>query len=185
MLQDSDLLIRLNQGDADALRLIYEEYVDDLVVVAMSLLGDVHAAEDCLQDVFTRLAQHAGGVRIRRNLKGFLVCSVANGARDHLRRRARQSVELIEEQDCRTSAEDDPVTRLIEAERSARFFKAVSRLPYEQREAFVLHLRGGMKFREIAAILDISTNTAKSRYRYAVEKIRTLVGNEIENDEQG
>jgi len=45
-------------------------------------------------------------------------------------------------------------------------------LPDHQRQIIMLHLRGEMKFREIAVSLGISANTAKSRYRYGIEKLR-------------
>jgi RNA polymerase sigma-70 factor (ECF subfamily) len=181
MSQDRYLLRRLEEGDADALRQIYEKYVDDLVVVAASLLGDVHEAEDCLQAVLTRFAEAAGHIRIRRNLKGYLVSSVANRARDHLRKRKRQPSSLIEELDCRTTPEN-PVSQLIEAEESARLVEAISELPYEQREVFVLHVQGEMSFRQIAGLVGVSVNTAKSRYRYAIEKIRALLHKETEHE---
>ena len=55
--EDKHLLKLLRQGDSSALRRLYEKYRTDLFTVALSLIHDVHAAEDCLQDVFVRLAQ--------------------------------------------------------------------------------------------------------------------------------
>ena len=57
---------------------------------------------------------------------------------------------------------------------------ALSRLPYEQREAISLHLQGGMKFKAIAELLDVSVNTAQSRYRYGLDKLRSILNNEAE-----
>lgn len=51
----------------------------------------------------------------------------------------------------------------------------LEKLPLEQREIIALHLQGGMKFREIAAMLDTSIYTAQSRYRYGIEKLRQLL----------
>jgi RNA polymerase sigma-70 factor (ECF subfamily) len=181
MSHDGHLLKRLNRGDFDALERIYEKYVDHLVVVAMSLLGDVHEAEDCLHDVFKRLAQAAGQNRIRQNLRAYLATSVANSARDRLRRKAARPLALTGEPEAQM-ASANPVVELIEAERSERLFRAISQLPYEQRETFLLHVQGEMKFRQIAGIVGVSVNTVKSRYRYAIEKIRTLLRKEIENE---
>jgi RNA polymerase sigma-70 factor (ECF subfamily) len=52
---------------------------------------------------------------------------------------------------------------------------ALARLPEEQRAVLVLKTWGGLTFPQIAAALEIPANTAASRYRYAVEKLRELL----------
>ncbi len=174
MLEDRVLLKRLRAADSDALQLIYEKYADDLLAVAASLLSDIHAAEDCLGDVFVRLVGDAGSLKIRYNLKGYLICCVANRARDYLRQQARKP-------DCQPATsgnpakKDNPVARLIEDEQAAALFDALAQLPYQQREVFVLHVQGGLNFPRIARLLDVSVNTVRSRYRYAIEKLRSLL----------
>ena len=59
----------------------------------------------------------------------------------------------------------------------------MAKLTYEQREVIMLHLRGGMKFREIASLQGVSINTAKSRYRYGLGKLRTLLTDEEKKNE--
>jgi RNA polymerase sigma-70 factor (ECF subfamily) len=53
--------------------------------------------------------------------------------------------------------------------------RALEVLPAEQREVIALHLQGDMKFRQIAAMLDLSINTVQSRYRYGMERLLRLV----------
>ena len=174
MSEDRHLLKRLRCGDPNALRGVYEKYSDDLLAVAASLLSDVHAAEDCLHDVFVSFAGSVNGLEIRRNLKGYLISCVANRARDQLRKRLR-------EQDCQLNevghlaTVTNAVTPLINSEQSARIFVALGKLPYEQREVFVLHVQGGMKFREVAGLLNVSIGTVQSRYRYAIKRLRRLL----------
>ncbi len=88
--QDELLLNRMRCGDRDALRQIYEKYRDDLFTVAVSLLQDVHTAEDCLQDIFVSLVDSADSFNVRRNLKSYLISCVANRARDGMRKKAIQ-----------------------------------------------------------------------------------------------
>jgi len=78
MFEDQRLLSRLRAGDKDALRRIYEKYIDDLLKVAISLLSDTQSAEDCLHDVFVDFAGVADGSMIQRNLKSYLISCVAN-----------------------------------------------------------------------------------------------------------
>jgi len=174
MSEDWRLLKRLRCGDRDALRRIYEKYRTDLFTVAASLLHNLHASEDCLQDVFVNLADAAGSSNIRRNLKGYMISCVANLARDQLRKKPAV-LNYPEAADCPAAA-SDPVQEAIGREESVRIFEALAELPYEQREAFVLHVQGGMKFRQIAGLQDVSIKTAHSRYRYAIKKLQTLLG---------
>jgi len=103
MSEDKHLLKLLRHGDSRALRLLYEKYRTDLFTVALSLIHDVHTDEDCLQDVFVRLAEGAADMEIRRNLKGYLISSVANRARDRLRSKTKLS-DRIENFGCSASA---------------------------------------------------------------------------------
>ena len=178
MLEDQRFLRRLRGGDKDALRRIYEKYIDDLLRVAVSLLlSDIQTAEDCLHDVFVDLAGAACGLTIHSNLKSYLVSCVANRARDHLRTRTRQSKGQAKHL-CPQPISRNPVKQLVDAEESARVFDALAELPYQQREVFVLHVQGELKFREIATQLGVSINSVQSRYRYAIEKLRAILDEE-------
>ena len=107
MFEDKRLLSELRAGDKDALRRIYEKYIDDMLRVAVSLLSDIQAAEDCLHDVFVDFAGTVNGSMIHSNLKSYLISCVANRARDHLRSKARQS-NIQPEQLCSRSVLTSP-----------------------------------------------------------------------------
>lgn len=173
MSEDQHLLERLRHGDRSALSRLYEKYRTDLFSVAISLVQDVHTAEDCLQDVFVRLAEGAAGLQIRRNLKRYLVSCVANQAHDRLR---RKSALVGRPEVFSTSADSpNPAKALIDCEESGRVFGALAKLPYPQREVFVLRVQAGMKFREIAKLQDVSIKTVLSRYRYGIEKLQRFL----------
>jgi RNA polymerase sigma-70 factor (ECF subfamily) len=173
MSEDKHLLKLLRHGDSRALRRLYEKYRTDLFTVALSLIHDVQTAEDCLQDVFVRLAQGAADMEIHRNLKGYLISSVANRARDRLRQQTKLS-DRAENFGCSADV-TDPVKVLIDREQSAQLFNTLMRLPYDQREVFVLHVQASMKFKEIAELQSVSIKTVISRYRYGIEKLQALL----------
>ena len=181
MFEDKRLLNGLRAGDKEALRRIYEKYIDDLLRVAASLLSDIQSAEDCLHDFFVDFAGSVDGSMIHSNLKSYLISCVANRARDQLRKQIMQS-KSHKDQLCSQSISINPTKQLIESEESARVFAALAELPYQQREVFVLHIQGQMKFREIAGLLGLSINSVQSRYRYAIEKLRTILKEEIQNE---
>ncbi len=173
-MKDGRLVHRLCRGDVDALRQIYHRYKDDLLTVAMSLLGDPHAAEDCVHDVFVHFATAPADLQASRSLRGYLIRCVANRAKNLLKRRQLQPVPQTDGQHG-ADPRDCPACRLIVSERSMQVFAALAQLPAEQREVITLHLHGQMRFREIADQLNLSINTVQSRYRYGIEKLRNLL----------
>jgi RNA polymerase sigma factor (sigma-70 family) len=72
-----------------------------------------------------------------------------------------------------------PAQIAIERERDVLVEQAMAQLPYDQREIIALHLQAGMKFREIAISLNVSINTAQSRYRYGLQKLRSLLDGKV------
>jgi RNA polymerase sigma-70 factor (ECF subfamily) len=172
MLEDRRLLKALQRGETAAWRRIYLKYKDDLLTVARSLVHDINTAEDCLQDVFVQLA--SDGSKIHSNLKGYLLSCIVHRARDHLRRRNAQTNCQVNSQTHRTS-NPNPANVLVENDEIERMTSALEKLPLEQREVVVLHLQSDMTFRQIATMLNMSINTAQSRYRYGMDKLRQLL----------
>ncbi len=181
MTEDRHLLKRLRCGDADALRMIYEKYKDDLLTVAVSLLSDVHTAQDCLQDVFVGFAANSKKLNAQRNLKGYLLSCIVNRARDQWRKNTAPPMQQLADSDYKSS-QAGPVKQLIDGQQRAIVFGALVKLPLEQREVVALRLQGDMTFRQIARLQGESINTAQSRYRYGIEKLRLLLKKEYENE---
>jgi RNA polymerase sigma factor (sigma-70 family) len=182
MLEDK-LLIWKFKGDSDeALCRIYRKYGDYLLALAAALLQDINAAEDVVHDVFCKFIESREKFKLDGSLKSFLATCVVNLARDKLRARQSQSRGLDE---ATVSAVDkkDPEHHAIFGEQARNLNHAIAQLAYEQREVIMLHLRGGMKFREIAGLQGISINTAKSRYRYGLEKLRELLSDHEKKNE--
>jgi len=182
MSQDKRILKQLQKGDKDALRLVYEKYADTLVSVAVSLVSDIHTAEDCLHDAFVDFAAIVPMLRIHGNLRSYLISCVANRARDLLRKRARSANLNLEQLELAANV-GDPSSQLITDEGARKVFDALGQLPYEQREVFVLHVQGDMTFREIAELVGASINTVQSRFRYGTEKLRSLLNTEFEYEQ--
>ncbi len=175
MMADQDLVQRLRAGDQVALSLIYERFKDDLLTVATWLVVDTATGEDVLHDAFVAFASQASRLRMRGSLRGYLVACVANRARDELRRRSRRPASLADADDAASPAAG-PVEALADCEEADRMRAALTDLPYEQREVIVLHLHGDLTFAEVARQQGLSINTVQSRYRYGLDKLRSLLG---------
>lgn len=168
-LDDASLLTAAAGGDRRAFERIYLAYKDDLLTLAALMLGDRQAAEDVLHDVFVSFAQRIRKLTINGSVKGYLLTSCANRARDLLRRR---KMRLDPAGAPEMAVSGNPAKTAEIAEEAARAMAALTRLPSEQREVVALRIRGKLTFRGIARMLEIPTNTAKSRYRYAISALR-------------
>jgi RNA polymerase sigma-70 factor (ECF subfamily) len=178
MLEDTLLAWRFKKGSRAALRRIYEKYYDYLLTVATALLHDVNAAEDVVHDSFVKLSESAHLVNPRRSLKWYLVVCVSNRARDELRGRRHEAVGLDESLSLSSGARG-PSSAAICNEHMQLVSNALKQLPYEQREVVVLHTRGRMTFKAIAELRQVSIKTVQSRYRYGLDKLKTLLNGQV------
>jgi len=184
MIEDKKLVWKFNRGSKDAFRRIYEKYKNELLGLAVTLLREKSIAEDVVHDVFVSFAGTVGAFNLSGTLKGYLSTCVANCARDRNRLKVGQNVTadfmpkaFIEAMD---PVSDGPPEYAIDCEQSGRLMDLLALLPYEQREVIVLHLHQEMRFREIAEALGLSINTVQSRYRYGLEKLRTILNSTVE-----
>jgi len=178
MIDEKILVWKFNRGSKEALKMLYEKYKDDLLGLAITLLRDRSLAEDVVHDVFVSFAGTTGSFRLSGSLKGYLSMCVANAARDRNRLRASRDVEL-DAAEGMPSNSGNPVEQAIDCEQSERSKQLLGRLPYEQREIIVLHLHQEMRFKEIAEALGISINTVQSRYRYGLDKLRSIISSVV------
>ena len=152
-------------GHPEAARL-YDAYGSDLYRYAVMLLANREAAEDVIQQVF--LAIVGGGATIHDEER-YLRRAVRNGCYSVLRGRRLTNDDGILE----AAAGAQPIT----PEDRIALSTALSGLPAEQREVVHLHVYEGRTLKEVAELTDESPNTVASRYRYALEKLRsTLTG---------
>jgi RNA polymerase sigma-70 factor (ECF subfamily) len=180
MLEDRILILRFNRGDKRVLHRIYDKYKDNLVTLAAALLTDVSLAHDVVHDVFISFLDSAGRFRLTGSLKGYLATCVANRARNvnkAARRHRGPALEEVPDPACEAPL---PEQAAIFGEQLARLSGALLQLPYEQREVLLLRSHNGMRFAAIARMQGVSINTVQGRYRYAVDKLRSLLNPEAD-----
>lgn len=148
--------------DREHVRTLYERHGPALLAYAASLLQDRAASEDVLHQVFMKLLQR--GPAINGQPLHYLYRAIRNTAFNYRRHHARE-LELATNGLWLESPPGMEETGLA-------LHSALAELPDEQREIMVLHVWGQMTFEEAAAALDISPNTAASRYRYALAKLK-------------
>jgi RNA polymerase sigma-70 factor, ECF subfamily len=141
----------------------YDEHGPALLMFARTVAGEAAAAEDAVHQVFLRLLE--GRVPKPDDPRPYLFRAVRNAvldARRHERGRSDAGYEPWFE-----PAGPDEDRERLEA--------ALEELPADQREVVVMKTWGELTFEEIAGLLAISANTAASRWRYGLEKLRALL----------
>lgn len=142
---------------------IHEEHGRGLFLLARSVTRDDHLAEDALQTTFVRLLELPASPG-----PGYLYQAVRNNARNAVRSASRAADRERRVALARPLFETPP-DRFDEREDLER---ALGDLPEEQRETVVLKVWAGLTFAEIGQALDVSPNTAASRYQYGIARLR-------------
>jgi len=142
---------------------LYRQHGRPLLLFAMSICGEASRAQDAVQQVFLRLIETGGLIRVL-DIKAYLFASVRNELFNH--KKFQRKIVPIETE----ALWFEPPNRDYAAEINLR--RALKALPEDQRQVVVLHVWGELTFSQVAEVLSISANTAASRYRYAFEKLR-------------
>ena len=139
---------------------------DMLFRFAYMRVGRRADAEDIVQDVFLKLFRSSDSLKSVRNVKHYLIRSISNACRDFHRR--KQDILPLEKAEREMVSDDD----LKMYEEYLRITELAGTLPQEQKEVLYMKCIDGLKFREIADILELPEATIKSRYRYAIQGIQ-------------
>ena len=157
-------------GGLDIERL-YDKHAQPLFAFLLNLTRDEADTRDLLQEIFVKLARGGNLLAGVRDERAFLVRLAHNAAIDLMRRRGtrdRTRENFVAERISPFAPTDDPDEKLFRDELSL----ALGQLPEEQRAVVHLKLWSDLTFDAIAAALGISPNTAASRYRYGLDKLR-------------
>ncbi|MBM4157020.1 MAG: sigma-70 family RNA polymerase sigma factor [Lentisphaerae bacterium] len=169
--------------DPAALELLYEGFAPSLLAFLLSRLRSRADAEDALQHLFLDLARRPRQLLGVRDLEPWLFTKARNLSTDRLRVRAREAarVEAMEGGALPDWMDLAPRSAPATAD-DAALATAVDGLPDDQREVVVLKAFQGLTFAEVAARLGVSLNTAASRWRYALEKLRARLAGEARHE---
>lgn len=177
MLEDKLLIWKFKRGCPEASLRIYEKYKDDMLTLATALSKDRNTAEDIVHNVFVSLAGNIGRFELRGSLKSYLATCVANRTRTIWKEKQRCQLGLDETASI-VCPQPGPEQAAAHHEQLHHLAEKLECIAYEQKEVILLHLKGQMKFRDIAAMQNESINTIQSRYRYGLEKLRSLLNGE-------
>lgn len=178
---DSALMLRYRDGDVAAFETLYRRHKDPIYRYLLRLCGHRDTAEDIFQDVWGKIVNARTSYRPTAKFTTFLYRVAHNCFIDHLRRNKRHANNTSLEPELH----GDPGEALeLVTERSLareRLERALATLPDEQRDAFLLSEEGGLSMDQIASVTGCNRETAKSRVRYAVDKLRSAIDEPAES----
>lgn len=186
---DADCMRRYADGDLDAFQVLYERHRGGLYRYFLRQ-SQRDVAEELFQDVWARVIQARRRYRPDATFQTWLYTLARNRLIDYWRRQGRDPLAHSGNTE---APEDAGESGVLNPRRLAdlrdcleQLLQLVEGLPARQREAFLLRHDAGMTLVEMAAVLDTGAETAKSRLRYAMERLRAgLPGECLEEQEHG
>jgi RNA polymerase sigma-70 factor (ECF subfamily) len=172
---DDPIRAALQRDHPNAVELLWNRYARDLLAFLQAVLCSRHDAEDVLQTVFVRIVRQRRRLAEARCLDAYVYRIARNEAARFFRRRGRKRKEETGAEPWLETAEAGDASDELAEQLQA----ALARLPAAQREVVILKIYRDKTFQEIAALLALSQNTAASRYRYALEKLRVLLRDDL------
>lgn len=162
---------RIQAGDKEGLREIYEAYVGLIYTVIYELTRQREDAQDLTSDFFIRLWEKAGSYRFGGQHKGWMVTIARNMTMDHLRKRKRE--QQVEDMDKAAEASRGPGRGFAEElVGELAIGEAMARLKPSQRQVLDLKIMGEMTFQEIADALGKPLGTVSWLYRQGIRQLR-------------
>ena len=158
-------------GNEQAFILLYKEYYPKLLQFASAFLKDQQLAEEVTEDVFIYLWCNREQITQIVNLQVYLYVSVKNRCLNKMPVRNEQlSIDVVPEASL-PFGNDNPLQKAIDSEMQTRMQQAICNLPPRCRMIFRLIREDGLKYKDVAEILNISVNTIDNQMAIAVKKI--------------
>ena len=187
---DEQLMLVFKRGDARAFEALVRRHRTPVFNFILRFTGNRARAEDLLQETWLKVVRGAGEYEPKARFTTWVYTIARNLCVDSARKESYRHTESL---DAPTGGTDDGDGRLLgeaipdragaDPERAAHaarlrpaLEKALSALPDEQREVFLLREYAGVAFKEIAQVTGVPENTVKSRMRYALEGLRKRLG---------
>ena len=178
--EDAQLMLAYGRGEMRAFETLYSRHRGALYRYLLRQARDGEVANDLFQEVWSRVVVNRGRYEPRAKFRTFLFTLAHNCFIDHCRRvKARPGGLGVEDADAADLLPADenarPEKALERSEDTRRYRDALARLPAEQRDVYLLHEESELSLEEIARVTGVGAETAKSRLRYAVNKLKAAL----------
>jgi RNA polymerase sigma-70 factor (ECF subfamily) len=152
------------------------EFQDQLFRFAFFRTGCIADAQDVVQEVFIKLYKDNKNLASIRNLRHYLIRSIANACIDYQRKHLKLKFDTLEMEKIRQIPDEGDASHpMLLIEEYLRIDGLLSSLPNEQAETIRLRVLDDLSFVDIAEIQGIPVTTVKSRFKYGIDKLKSDV----------
>ena len=163
-------------GDMASLEALYEQHKIRVLRLALSMLGDIHLAEDVTQETFLRVQENASTYCQDISETAWITTIARNLSYDHLRRRGKEISHSLEQE----PGSKSPLVNTLEQHADERadsvsnlyYLELVATLAPEEREIVNLRILAGLSWKEIGRIMELKSDACRKRYKRALEKLK-------------
>ena len=168
---DETIILKIADGDKAALSELYLQTKNAVYSFALSMLRDLHAAEDVMQETFLQVWKSAPTYVPRGKSPLPWILGIAKNL---------SLARLREDQRLRSWIDDnpdpaDPLDQYLACENKILTRAVLAKLSQEERQIVVLHVVAGLKHREVAALLELPLSTVLNKYNRSLKKLEKLV----------
>jgi RNA polymerase sigma-70 factor (ECF subfamily) len=178
-LDDTTLMLRYRDGEVRAFECLYQRHKTMLYRYLQRMCKHPETANDVFQEVWSKIIAQRDRYEVRAQFKTFLYTIARNAALDAMRRNAAAHVNDWSDIDTHTNhlidGKQQPDAHVASQQLQHDVMLELEKLPAVQREVFMLFEEAELNLHEIATITGVTMETAKSRLRYAVNKLRSAL----------
>jgi RNA polymerase sigma-70 factor (family 1) len=169
---DQELIALIAKDNREAFAALYQRYWDKVFAVALHRLGDVHEAEEVVQEIFLSLWARRNSLQLTHSLQTYLSVAVKYKVINHLARQYRRQLQLDELANTTPENLNSTAEWLNEKELRSQLEKGIANLPEKCRIVFLLSREENKTYAEIAAELNISQKTVEAHMSKALSTLR-------------
>ena len=160
-----DLLVQKNK---EAFEYVYQETKQLVFAIIIAIVKDKSLAEDVMQDTYIKMLSYINFYDKNKSFKNWLLTIAKNSAIDYYRKRQHYVVIDTEEQEYMLPATEDNNCDIL-------FVKLVlKKFSESERQILLMHFTDGMKFKDIATVLDMPLGTVLTNYSRAIKRVKQL-----------
>jgi RNA polymerase sigma-70 factor (ECF subfamily) len=178
-LDDTELMLRYRDGEVRAFECLYQRHKTMLYRYLQRMCKHPDTANDVFQEVWSKIISQRDRYEVRAQFKTFLYSVARNAALDAMRRNASAHINDWSDIDKHANqlidGQQQPDAHVAGQQLQHAVKQELERLPAVQREVFMLFEDAELDLHEIASITGVNMETAKSRLRYAVNKLRSAL----------
>jgi RNA polymerase sigma-70 factor (ECF subfamily) len=167
----------ISEGNEKKFRCLMEFISDDLLLFAMGFIRKKEIAEEIVSDVFVKTWKTRSNLTEIENLKAYLFVSVKNSCISHIRKNRKENLITLDGfDDYLAPTVECPESEYINNEKLNEIYLAIEQLPPKCKLAFSLAKFNGLKYKEIAEVMEISEKTVNNHLVFALKKLSESLG---------